>query len=100
MEGLARRCRTLPRGREQADGQYADKETGFHYNRHRYYDPQAGRYLTHDPVRLQGGTNLCRYAPNPVGWVDPLGLTCKAYRVMDGVKRNGRWWVSVCPTPY
>ncbi|MDM5179742.1 DUF4150 domain-containing protein [Massilia sp. DJPM01] len=63
-------------------GQYADKETGFHYNRHRYYDPQAGRYLTQDPVRLQGGTNLYRYAPNPVGWVDPLGLTCKAYRVI------------------
>jgi len=63
-------------------GQYQDNETGLYYNRHRYYDPQSGRYLTPDPIRLQGGTNLYRYAPNPVAWVDPLGLTCRAYRVI------------------
>lgn len=55
-------------------GQYHDHETGLHYNRHRYYDPQVGRFISKDPIGLLGGMNLYAYAPNPVGWVDPLGL--------------------------
>ena len=58
-------------------GQYCDAETGLHYNRHRYYDPQLGRFTTQDPISLAGGVNLYQYAPNPVGWVDPKGLTSK-----------------------
>ncbi|WP_305852757.1 RHS repeat-associated core domain-containing protein, partial [Citrobacter sp. MGH 55] len=27
-----------------------DKETGLYYNRHRYYDPAQGRYITQDPI--------------------------------------------------
>ncbi|TBN31115.1 RHS repeat-associated core domain-containing protein, partial [Pseudomonas sp. BGI-2] len=46
-----------------------------HYNRHRYYDPEIGRYLTPDPVKLAGGLNQYQYTPNPTGWVDPLGLS-------------------------
>ncbi|EJM83803.1 MULTISPECIES: RHS repeat-associated core domain-containing protein [unclassified Pseudomonas] len=56
-------------------GQYFDAESGLHYNRHRYYDPEVGRYLTPDPVKLAGGLNGYRYALNPTGWVDPLGLS-------------------------
>ncbi|MDR9752097.1 RHS repeat-associated core domain-containing protein, partial [Pseudomonas sp. SZMC_28357] len=55
-------------------GQYFDGETGLHYNRHRYYSPDLGRYLTPDPIKLAGGINAYRYVPNPTGWVDPLGL--------------------------
>ena len=55
-------------------GQYADAETGLHYNRFRYYDPHMGRFLSQDPIRLGGGENLYQYGPNPVWWVDPLGL--------------------------
>ncbi|WP_278406824.1 RNase A-like domain-containing protein, partial [Pseudomonas rhodesiae] len=43
----------------------------------RYYNPDIGRYLTPDPVKLAGGINGYRYVPNPTGWVDPLGLSCK-----------------------
>ncbi|WP_431038580.1 RHS repeat-associated core domain-containing protein [Pseudomonas yamanorum] len=58
-------------------GQYFDPESGLHYNRHRYYNPDIGRYLTPDPVKLAGGLNGYQYVPNPTGWVDPLGLnTC------------------------
>jgi RHS repeat-associated protein len=57
-------------------GQYFDAESGLHYNRHRYYDPRVGRYLTPDPVKLAGGLNQYQYTPNPTGWVDPLGLAC------------------------
>ncbi|ALM52427.1 RHS repeat-associated core domain-containing protein [Halomonas huangheensis] len=65
-------------------GQYHDEETGLHYNRHRYYDPEIGRFITQDPIGLMGGENLYMYAPNPTGWVDPLGLAkcnCSAYEV-------------------
>ncbi|RMT33943.1 RHS repeat domain-containing protein, partial [Pseudomonas syringae] len=33
-------------------GQYFDAETGLHYNRHRYYNPCTGRFLTPDPIKL------------------------------------------------
>src|SRR5690606_39878850 len=55
-------------------GQYHDPETGLHYNRHRYYNPNTGRFITPDPIRLAGGLNNYQYVPNPTGWVDPLGL--------------------------
>ena len=58
-------------------GQYLDRETGLHYNLHRYYDPDVGRFIVTDPIGLAGGINLYAYAPNPLGWIDPLGLTCK-----------------------
>ena len=35
-------------------GQQYDEETGLYYNRHRYYDPVQGRYITQDPIGLAG----------------------------------------------
>ncbi len=59
-------------------GQQWDKETGLYYNRHRYYDPLQGRYITQDPIGLMGGWNLYTYALNPILGFDPLGLAaCK-----------------------
>ncbi|WP_306481279.1 RHS repeat domain-containing protein [Limnobacter sp.] len=58
-------------------GQYYDEETGLHYNRHRYYDLNCGQFTTQDPIGLLGGTNAYQYAPNPMTWVDPWGLSCK-----------------------
>ena len=55
-------------------GQYADEETGLHYNRYRYYDPEAGRYISIDPFGPEAGLNAFCYGLNPVGFVDPLGL--------------------------
>ena len=55
-------------------GQYFDVETGLHYNRYRYYDPQVGRFIGKDPIGFAGGLNIYAYAPNPVDWIDPLGL--------------------------
>ena len=54
-------------------GQYLDRDTGLHYNTFRYYDPDIGRFISPDPIGLNGGSNLYQYAPNPVRWVDPLG---------------------------
>jgi len=58
-------------------GQYEDEETGLYYNRYRYYDPDVGRYITQDPIGLEGGQNLYQYALGPTGWIDPLGLARK-----------------------
>ncbi|MCC5884697.1 MAG: RHS domain-containing protein [Halomonas sp.] len=55
-------------------GQWHDEESGLYYNRHRYYDPQQGRYTSQDPIGLNGGTNLYGYVSNPTAMVDPLGL--------------------------
>ena len=55
-------------------GQYADPETGLHYNHHRYYDSATGRYLTPDPLGLTPAPNPHTYVPNPTVSVDPLGL--------------------------
>ena len=53
-------------------GQYFDAESGLHYNWHRYYDPQSGRYLTTDP--LNEGLNPYLYAlNNPLSVIDPEG---------------------------
>jgi RHS repeat-associated protein len=56
-------------------GQYYDQETGLHYNYFRYYDPSTGRYITSDPVGLQGGLNTYEYVKNnPLVGIDPYGL--------------------------
>ncbi|HEL3173133.1 TPA: RHS domain-containing protein, partial [Stenotrophomonas maltophilia] len=55
-------------------GQYHDHETGLHYNRYRYYDPEVGRFVSKDPTGFTGGLNIFQYVPNPATWVDPLGL--------------------------
>jgi RHS repeat-associated protein len=55
-------------------GQQADEETGLHYNRHRYYDPELGTYLSQDPIRLLGGTAFYAYADDPTTQIDPFGL--------------------------
>ncbi|MGY6355030.1 RHS repeat-associated core domain-containing protein, partial [Citrobacter amalonaticus] len=54
--------------------QQYDEETGLYYNRHRYYDPAQGRYITQDPIGLMGGLNPYQYPLNPVQFIDPLGL--------------------------
>jgi len=54
--------------------QYADRETGLHYNFFRYYEPDAGRFVNQDPIGLYGGENLYWFAPNVQIWVDFLGL--------------------------
>lgn len=56
-------------------GQHFDTETGLHYNRFRYYDPDVGMFTTRDPIELMGGSNVFQYAPNPTEWIDPLGLS-------------------------
>jgi len=59
-------------------GQYYDEEFDLSYNRHRYFDAKTGSFVSRDPLGLEAGVNLYRYAPNVWGWVDPLGLCGEA----------------------
>jgi RHS repeat-associated protein len=82
-------------------GQYADQETGLHYSLFRYYDPEDGRFLTQDPIGLDGGENLYSYPLDPVQVTDPLGLSSEfgktrlaerayAFKKAEGLVDSGR----------
>ncbi|MCR8576556.1 putative T7SS-secreted protein [Streptomyces sp. Isolate_219] len=55
-------------------GQYFDRETELHYNYQRHYSPEAGRYLSNDPLGLISAPNPTSYIHNPLSLVDPFGL--------------------------
>ena len=49
--------------------------TGLYCFRARWYDPAAGRWLSKDPIGLEGGLNLYEaFGNNPVCFRDPEGL--------------------------
>ncbi|WP_413793244.1 MULTISPECIES: RHS repeat-associated core domain-containing protein [unclassified Pseudomonas] len=75
-------------------GQYLDREIGLHYNVLRFYDPDVGRFTTPDPIGLAGGLNFYAYAPNPIGYADPLGLA-----VDPLIKLKDRGYTGVTKTP-
>ncbi|EDI2546163.1 RHS repeat-associated core domain-containing protein [Salmonella enterica subsp. enterica serovar Koketime] len=71
-------------------GQQYDDESGLYYNRHRYYNPGQGRYITQDPIGLKGGWNLYQYPVNPVQYIDPLGLeTLKCIKPLHSMGGTG-----------
>ena len=57
-------------------GREYDTETQMYFYRARYYDPQAGRFVTKDPIGFgSGDVNLYAYVENsPVNLIDPDGL--------------------------
>ncbi|MEV0275319.1 polymorphic toxin type 30 domain-containing protein [Streptomyces sp. NPDC050610] len=65
-------------------GQYADAETGLHYNYFRYYDPESARYISPDPLGITPAPNHHAYVRNPHTWTDGLGLEGCPTRIKDG----------------
>ncbi len=62
-------CRYLFQGREYSAA------TGLYNFRARWYDPVSGRWLSKDPIGLEGGLNLYAFCgDDPVNWRDPWGL--------------------------
>ncbi|MFC4500195.1 MULTISPECIES: DUF6531 domain-containing protein [Streptomyces] len=69
-------------------GQYFDPETELHYNHHRHYDADTGRYLSQDPLGLAPSLNASAYPRNPQSWCDFLGLApCESITL--GLREEG-----------
>ena len=74
-------------------------KTSLYYYRARYYDPQAGRFISEDPLSFElGATNFYSYASNaPLNYADPLGLSPgdvqrilnQAQNIIDQMTQNG-----------
>lgn len=82
----------------QFTGRENDGATGLYYYRARYYAPQLGRFISEDPLGLQGGTNFYAYAfGDPVNNTDPSGefVWGLAFAALDvGLQlyeHNGDW---------
>ena len=78
-------------------GQLYDEETGLCYNRHRYYDPECGRYISEDPIGLLGGLALHGYVHDPMGWIDPFGLAGMVKPVGGRAPINSKYAGKVYP---
>ncbi|WP_437971129.1 DUF6531 domain-containing protein [Sorangium sp. So ce260] len=55
-------------------GQIADHETGLCSTRFRYFDAARGRWLSPDPINIEGGLNLMAFDGAPTEVADPWGL--------------------------
>lgn len=67
-------CRYLFQGREYSAA------TGLYNFRARWYDPVSGRWLSKDPIGLEGGLNLYAFCgEDPVNFVDPWGLLVEVH---------------------
>jgi len=65
---------------------YADDETGLLYYGYRYYNPDAGRWVSQDPLAERGGPNLFAFARNaPLSMFDLLGLSAAGAAIPDAV---------------
>ncbi|WP_258580257.1 RHS repeat-associated core domain-containing protein [Acinetobacter baumannii] len=71
-------------------GQYYDSETELHYNRYRYYEPHSARYVSKDPIGLEGGMNTSSYVSDPNQWIDPEGLNSFNYGEMFGIPASAQ----------
>ena len=66
----------------QLAGREYDAETQLYFDRARYLDPALGRFVSEDPIGLDGGINLYAFVGNdPVNGWDPSGTKCKDWSI-------------------
>ena len=68
-------------------GQYEDAESGWVYNRFRFYDPAGGVYGSQDPLGVGPNVGTPQgYVHNPITWADALGL--KAHQIVKNAAQE------------
>jgi RHS repeat-associated protein len=56
-------------------------EVDLYYMRNRWYEPHTGRFLSEDPIGINGGMNTLVYGGNdPINKGDPTGLWCEVQK--------------------
>ena len=81
-----------------------DPDVGLTYVRARWYDPHIGRFVSEDPLGLQGGINPYVFANNdPINGSDPSGMdasggSCSTVTTQEGKSEEDRTLVSVSTT--
>jgi RHS repeat-associated protein len=82
--------------------QYTGREndgTGLYYYRARYYDPVLKRFVSEDPIGIDGGVNTYTYVNgNPITLTAPMGLagTCQDCRKIVDIATE---YSGNCPQP-
>ncbi len=84
VEGDARACPF------RWPGQREDAETGLHYNRYRYYDPDAGVYISPDPIGVLGGLRPYGYVDDVLVAFDPFGLVGENKQMGDAAEKQAK----------
>lgn len=87
LRGLEGRAEDLP---FRWPGQREDPETGLHYNRYRYYDPDAGIYISPDSIAELGGLRAYGYVGDVLCDLDPYGLTGANKKIGDIAEEQAR----------
>ena len=97
-ECFSGRCIVFVTGRENDQPVLSGVEGGLYYYRARYYSPTLQRFISEDPIGLDGGINFYVYVGNnPITRVDPFGLKIdlteasgKLKDALDKVKKTKR----------
>lgn len=79
-------------------GREWDEDAGLYYYRARWYDQQQGRFISEDPIGLNGGINLYGYVGNnPLNFIDPTGTEQRAWypgepEAFEGLRQQMARW--------
>ena len=73
-----------------------DEAVGLYHMKARYYSSQLKRFISRDPLGLEGGNNLYAYAENnPLSYVDPHGL-CPGHIINKGSSSSDSYgWIDM-----
>ncbi|MGH2541746.1 MAG: RHS repeat-associated core domain-containing protein, partial [Ardenticatenaceae bacterium] len=83
---VARSRAKLSRGRQGSLIRGTGRGALYYYYRARYYDPGLKRFISEDPIGIQGGSNIYAYVKGePISSADPDGL-----RAIAPPPRGGR----------
>ena len=68
-------------------GQIRDDVTSLYQMGYRWYSPVLGRWISRDPIGLNGGVNLQSFVANtPISESDPSGLSCQLMSATPSTK--------------